>query len=172
MPRILPVFLSALLVALPLAAQAPEPDPAKLPVKPAEEPIQVSGALVLIGYKDSPKPIPTATRTKEEAKARAEEAMNAARAMGANFDDIVAKYSDDPGNKGRVGVLARGQCSLPPLEEALFGMGEGQVSDVIECDYGFIVATRLVVRSAAHVLLMYVGSQGAGPNVTRTKDEA
>ncbi len=172
MSRIHSALLVALLLALPIAAQDPEPDPAKVPTKPAEEPYQVSGALVLIGYKGSPQPIPTATRTKDEAKARAEEALKTARAKGANFDDVVSQFSDDPGNRGRVGVLSKGQCSLPSLEQALFGMEEGQVSDIIECDYGFIVATRLGIRAAAHVLLMYAGSQGAGPQVTRTKDEA
>lgn len=166
-------LLSALVLALPIAAQDAEPDPAKVPTKPAEVPDEVAGALVLISYKDAPKPLPTATRTREEAKARAEEAVRFARGKGVSFDDAVAKFSDDTSNRGRVGLIAKGTCTVPALEAALFGMEVGQVSDPIESDFGFLVATRMTARCAAsHILLMYKGSMRAPETVTRTREEA
>ena len=159
--------------AAPVAAQDSEPDPAKSPTKPAEAPDEVSGSVVIISWKGAPKALPKATRTKEEAKARADEVLKAARAKGSKFFDVVAKFSDEPAGRGNVGVIPVGHCTIPALEAALCGMECGQVSEVFECDFGFMIASRLSPKAAAsHILIAYKGAERAEATVSRTKEEA
>ncbi|KAF0244124.1 MAG: parvulin-like peptidyl-prolyl [Planctomycetota bacterium] len=165
----------ALLICLatPVAAQDPEPDPAKTPTKPAEAPDEVSGSVVIVGWKGAPKAFPVATRTKEEAKAKAEEALKAARAKGSSFFDVVVKFSDEPRGRGGVGIIPVGHCTIPALEKALAGMEYGQVSDIFETDLGFMIATRLTAKaSASHILIAWKGAERAAATVSRTKEEA
>lgn len=164
-----PLVLALLVLTQPLAAD----DSAKVPTRPAVPPDEVAGAVAIISYKDAPQALPGVERSREEAMVRAQEALQAARAVGAAFDDIVAKYSDDPGNRGRMGLMTRGEGPFPVLEEALFGMEVGQVSDVIESDFGFLIATRMTARSpASHILVMYKGSRNAPFSVVRSREEA
>lgn len=172
MRRLLSAALALFFAASLVLADDPEQDPAKLPTQPAEPPPIVAGALIIISYKGAPKALKDASRTQDEAKARAQEAVLAARAKGASFTDVVKKYSDDSNNDGKVGVIAPGRCTVPALEKALYAMEIGQVSDVVECDFGYLVATRLPVVHAFHILLMYKGSMKAPESVTRTKEEA
>ncbi|MCC6741607.1 MAG: peptidylprolyl isomerase [Planctomycetia bacterium] len=161
------------LVAAPCFAEDAEVDPARLPTKPADSPDEISGSVIIVSYKGAPKALPKALRTKEEAKARADEALKAARAKGSDYYEVVAKYSDDPRGRGSVGVIPVGQCGLPPLEEALLGMEIGQVSDVFDCDLGYLIVMRLAPKAAvSHVLIAFKGAERAGANVARTKDEA
>ncbi len=166
-----PFALALLVLALPLSAH--DEDPAKVPTRPEVPPEEVAGAVVIISFKDAPKALPGVERSREEARARAEEALDAARAHDASFDDVVAKFSDDPGNRGRMGTLARGKSDYPALEEALFGMEVGQVSDILEFDFGFLIAARMTARTpAAHILVSYRGSEAAPTTVTRSREEA
>ncbi|GEM_PF-1276883 len=166
--------LLALLAAIPIAAG--EPDPARIPRKPFYEPPWVEGQIVLVGYKDAPKPVPGATRSKEEALALARKVVEEARAKGARFDDLVRTYSEDPfktTSLGKLGSLPRGAFPVRSVEEALYAMGEGQVSDPVETPSGYVVAMRLAYRAcASHIVVAWSGCRGASKGVTRTRDEA
>ncbi len=173
MKTAIPFALALALVAAPVAAQD------KTPTKPAVEPERVSAAHILVSWKGAPKPVAGVMRSKDEARARAEEALAFARKADVAFTDAAIKYSDDPNaqiNGGAIGVYPRGK--LPPgfkaIEDAMFGMEEGQVSDIVETAMGFHILSRtpLVEYAAAHLLLMYVGSRNAGPEITRTREEA
>ena len=174
MGRMKPRALLLLLAALPIAAA--EPDPARLPRKPLYEPPWVEGQIVLIGYKDAPKPVPGATRSKEEALTLARKVVEEARAKGARFDQLVMTYSEDPFKKeslGKLGSLPRGAFPVPAVEEALYAMGEGQVSDPIESPSGYVVAMRLAFQTcASHIVVAWAGCQGAPTSVARNKTEA
>lgn len=160
-------------VAVPCLAEDAEVDPSRLPTKPAETPDELSGSVIIVSYKGAPKALPRILRTKEEARARADEALKAARAKGSSYYDVVAKYSDDPRGRGSVGVIPVGQCGIPQLEAALLGMEIGQVSDVFDCDLGYLVVMRLAPKVAAsHVLIAFKGAERAGAGVSRTKEEA
>ncbi len=167
------LVFALVLLALPLVAHDEDQDPTRVPTRPGDAPEEIAGAVAIISYKGAPEALPNVVRSREEAKARAQEALEAARAKGVSFDDIVAKYSDDPGNRGRMGTMTRGQCPFPALEEALFGMEVGQVSDILEFDFGFVIATRMTARTpASHILVMYAGSKDATMAVTRSREEA
>lgn len=82
--------------------------------------------------------ISTKTRTKEEARARAEEVRTKALA-GAPFADLVKQYSEDPSarrNNGDLGYFPASQM-VPEFSKAAFAMTkEGQISDLVESEFG------------------------------------
>jgi peptidyl-prolyl cis-trans isomerase D len=59
-------------------------------------------------------------------------------ADGASFVDLAGEYSEDPGSAqqgGDLGWVATGEM-VKPFEDALFDMNKGEVSDVVETQFG------------------------------------
>jgi peptidyl-prolyl cis-trans isomerase SurA len=73
----------------------------------------------------------------ERARAEAEEVRKKAR-DGADFADLMKQYSDAPGaDKGEdLGTFARGQME-PELENAVFSLKKGEVSEPVQTSTGF-----------------------------------
>ncbi len=104
---------------------------------------QVGAAHVLIAYKGSMRADPKVTRTKEEAKKRAQEVIKKAKA-GGDFAKLAAEYSDEPGadkRGGNLGMFTR-QRMVKPFADAAFNLKPGQVSDVVETQFGYHVIKR------------------------------
>ena len=80
-----------------------------MPVKPAIAPAHVEVQHILIGFSGS-VPGKNITRTKEEAMKLAHEILDKAR-KGANFDSLVAKYTDD----SPPGIYKMAAEGVPPL---------------------------------------------------------
>jgi parvulin-like peptidyl-prolyl isomerase len=98
---------------------------------------------VLIQYKGSMRAGPDVKRSKEEAKKLATEVMNKAK-KGQDFAGLAKQYSDEPGAKDRAGNLGKfgkGQM-VKPFADAAFALKPGQVSDIVETDFGFHVIKR------------------------------
>ena len=60
-------------------------------------------------------------------------------AAGSDFAILAARYSDDPGSArggGRMGTFGRGEM-LPPVDEAVFGLRPGQLSEPVETSLGY-----------------------------------
>jgi parvulin-like peptidyl-prolyl isomerase len=135
--------------APPLATQEPpaakEADAAPTPpapTPPAEEE-RVAASHVLIQYKGSMRAGPDVKRSKEEAKKLATEVMNKAK-KGQDFAGLAKQYSDEPGAKDRAGNLGKfgkGQM-VKPFADAAFALKPGQVSEIVETDFGFHVIKR------------------------------
>jgi len=85
----------------------------------------------------SPKSAPAADRDK--ARAKAQELLAAARKAPDGFADLAKKNSQDPGsaaNGGDLDFFARG-AMVKPFEDAAFAMNKGDISDVVESEFGF-----------------------------------
>ena len=86
---------------------------------------------------NAPKGAPAAER--EKAKAKAEELLARVRKDTKSFADVAKKESQDPGsapNGGDLGYFGHG-AMVKPFEEAVFRMRDGEISDVIESDFGY-----------------------------------
>jgi parvulin-like peptidyl-prolyl isomerase len=71
-------------------------------------------------------------------RSQAEDVLKRARA-GEDFGKLAEQYSSDPGSKdkgGDLGWFGRGQM-VKPFEDAAFALQPGQISDVVESDFGF-----------------------------------
>jgi parvulin-like peptidyl-prolyl isomerase len=123
------------------AAAPPAPPPA--PAAPAQPEAQVAASHVLIQYKGSMRAGAGVTRTKEEAKKLATEVMNKAK-KGQDFAGLAKQYSDEPGAKDRAGALGKFSkgTMVKPFADAAFALKPGEISNVVETDFGFHVIKR------------------------------
>jgi NIMA-interacting peptidyl-prolyl cis-trans isomerase 1 len=107
------------------------------------EPRAITVAHVLVKYAGAKRAAQTVTRTREEACLRAEEARGKLE-KGASFAEVVAAYSEEPGaatREGSLGAVARTDLA-PPFADAAFELAAGEVSQVVETDFGFHVILR------------------------------
>ncbi len=95
---------------------------------------------ILVTHAESRRPNPD--RTREQALARAREALEKLRS-GSDFGDLVLEYSDgtSKNNGGDLGPLPRG-AGDPALDAALFNLEVGEISDVTESLHGFHIFER------------------------------
>jgi peptidyl-prolyl cis-trans isomerase D len=85
---------------------------------------------------------------KQKAKARAEALLAEVRKNPAAFADLAQKNSDDPGSATQGGDLdffGRG-AMVKPFEDAAFAMKPGEISNVVESDFGYHVIKLEAVR--------------------------
>ena len=85
----------------------------------------------------APKDASAASR--KEARAKAEQVLADVRKAPNSFPELAKKYSQDPGsatNGGDLGFFSRG-AMVKPFEDAVFALNKGDVSDVVESDFGF-----------------------------------
>ncbi|HYL93613.1 MAG TPA: peptidyl-prolyl cis-trans isomerase [Alphaproteobacteria bacterium] len=80
----------------------------------------------------------------DAARAKAEDILKQVKA-GADFAELANKYSGDPGNRdpktgkmqgGELGWVSKGQF-VPEFEKAALGQEKGQISDLVQSNFGF-----------------------------------
>jgi len=143
------------------AAPAPSPTPATPPTAQSAEPAQAASAEaveaeseeappesiaaqhVLVAYRGATRAPKDVKRTKAEAKKLAEEVREKALA-GTDFSELAGEYSDDPGgkaNRGNLGKFKR-ESKVKRFSDAAFQLKVGQVSEVVETEFGYHVIKR------------------------------
>lgn len=89
---------------------------------------------ILIGFSASASP-----EAKAEAKKNAEQVLAEVKKNPAKFAELAKKYSQDPGSAekgGDLGAFGRG-AMVKPFEEAAFSMKQGDVSGLVQSDFGY-----------------------------------
>lgn len=93
---------------------------------------------------------------REAARARAQNLLDSVRA-GVPFEELAIRHSDDPGsarNGGSLGLARRG-VFVRQFEEAAFALEPGQVSDLVETQFGFHII-KLVERKGEAVRPLHI----------------
>ena len=109
----------------------------------SDQPDEIGARHVLVMHRDSQARPEEVTRTRDEALARAKECLQKLRA-GADFTDMVNEYSDEPGAAERAGDLGvfRREVMVKEFADAAFSLKVGEISEVVETDYGFHIIKR------------------------------
>ncbi len=107
------------------------------------EPKEITVRHILIMYQGAAAAGEDIVRTKEEAKTYAYDVLSLVN-EGEDFAELATQHSDGP-TKVRGGLLkpfGRGKMSKP-FEDAAFALQVGQVSDVVETEFGFHIIKRM-----------------------------
>jgi len=123
-----------------------EPLPSAAPETHHNEPTSVKAQHLLVMHRESRNAPPTTVRTREEARARAEEALAKIK-EGEPVDDVIARYSDEPGAAqreppGSLGTFSR-KSMVKKFSDAAFRLQVGEVSGIVETEFGYHVIKRL-----------------------------
>ncbi|HKW37725.1 MAG TPA: SurA N-terminal domain-containing protein [Burkholderiales bacterium] len=98
------------------------------------EPEQRRASHILISVKSG-----ASDEDKRKARERAQKVLAELRASPGRFAELARKESGDPGSAaqgGDLGYFSRGMM-VRPFEEAAFHLKPGQISDLVESDFGF-----------------------------------
>jgi peptidyl-prolyl cis-trans isomerase D len=88
---------------------------------------------------------------RQAAKAKAEQLLAQVNKSPAGFAELARKNSEDPGsaaNGGDLDFFGRG-AMVKPFEEATFSLKKGQISGVVESDFGYHIIMLTDVRGGA-----------------------
>lgn len=104
-----------------------------------DEPEQVQASHILIRV-----PQNASAEEKAQKKARAEEALKKAKGKGADFAALAKEYGEDPTKDrgGDLGYFTKGRM-VKPFEDAVWPLKNGQISNVVETQFGFHVIKKV-----------------------------
>lgn len=103
---------------------------------------EITASHILVGFGGSSRTRPTVTRTKDEARQRAEELLTRLRG-GSDFAELARSESDSPAaaRGGDLGSFTA-QRMEPTFAAAAFALGPGETSGVVETPFGFHIIKR------------------------------
>jgi peptidyl-prolyl cis-trans isomerase C len=98
-----------------------------------KEPAKVRASHILFGTKNKPE------AEKAAAKKKAEEVLAEVKKPGADFAALAKQYSDCPSkeNGGDLNFFPRERAMVEPFAAAAFAMKVGEISDVVETEFGY-----------------------------------
>lgn len=98
---------------------------------------------------------------KDKAKTKAEAVLKDIQGKSASFADLAKKNSDDPGSAakgGDLGFFGRGMM-VKSFEDASFKLKEGEISGLVESDFGFHIIKLTGIHAAKEKPLSEVKSE-------------
>jgi peptidyl-prolyl cis-trans isomerase D len=105
-------------------------------------------------------------KTRDEA----EKVLAEVRKAPQRFAELAKKYSQDTGsaqNGGDLGMNAKGGLASPSLEDAIFKLKPGDVSDVVQSDFGFHIVKLVAIQPAKTIVFDAVKKDLAAEIVKR-----
>jgi len=145
--------------------------------QPFEQPGDFGASHILVAYKGASRANPQVTRTKEEAKVKADQLIVRLNEEPEIFTELAKLESDGPSGPrgGSLGVFQKG-AMVKPFEDALTAMAVGDISPApVETDFGYHIIrrdSRDKLFWAADAFIVAFKSQRTPPNITREKAEA
>ena len=127
----------------PAASSAAPVVTASVSAAPKPPPESIACQHVLIAFKGAKNAPANVTRTKADAKARADE-VHAKAVAGEDFTKLAQDYSDDQGSRERLGSVGKfkREGMVKPFSDAAFALQVDGISDVVETPFGFHVIKR------------------------------
>jgi len=106
-------------------------------------PREVAARHILIAFRGAAHTEPTMVRSKDEARARAEEVLRRLKS-GEDFVALAAEFTDEPGGAQRGGDLGRftRDKMVKRFSEAAFKLQPGEVGGPVETQFGFHIIQR------------------------------
>lgn len=172
----------------PTAPEAPPPAPpapppteapaAPAPVAPPAPADLLCASVVVVAWQGVVAADPALTRTRDEARARAD-AIHARLAGGEDFAAVARAESDARSSGPRGGLLGTyapedWPAAHAAIQSAVAALSVGATSDVLEAPYGWVIARRCAVElvHSRHILVRFAGARNAPEELTRTREEA
>ncbi len=87
---------------------------------------------------------------KQAAKAKAEQVLQQVKQSPGKFAELAKQYSQDPGSAakgGDLGVFGRGMM-VKPFEDAVFQLKPGEISGLVQSDFGFHIIKLVSINPA------------------------
>lgn len=87
---------------------------------------------------------------KQAAQAKAEKVLQQVRQSPSQFASLAKQYSQDPGsaaNGGDLGMFGRG-AMVKPFEDSVFSLKVGEVSGLVQTDFGYHIIKLLAIKPA------------------------
>jgi protein-export membrane protein SecD len=99
---------------------------------------EINAQHIVIAFEGAERASEDVVRTKEEAETLAGTVLVEAKADPENFGELAEQYSDGPSatKGGDLGSFSRGRMAKA-FEEAAFNLEVGQISEVVETEFGF-----------------------------------
>ncbi len=125
----------------PEATTVPAPAPAPPPT-PQAAASQYGAKHILLSYQGVPR-MTGVTRTKAEAETKAKEVLADLQKDQSKFGELAKQWSDCPSKNdgGDLGTFGAGQM-VPPFENAVKNLKIGELSGVVETDFGYHIIER------------------------------
>lgn len=112
----------------------------------------VNASHILVAYKGAMRANPNITRSKDEAKAKADELLGKINANPASFTELVAANSDDPGSVQNGGLYENvgPNQMVKPFNDFIFNNPVGKTG-VVETDFGYHVIKVIAKNEAVQL---------------------